>query len=165
MAERYVVSASCPLCAKTVYADEGYYSNSGAHINCHNELQRAAEADLIQKQAERAAARKAEQLAEPPRLVQPTPVRNPKDLTYRWLTTSPNPKSSDRGYDAGQRGWRLHLVPVDLPEHDFYGKYKAPALCGRRPNHGWGMDMFIDTPCKRCEAVAERLGIDTPPYP
>lgn len=27
-----------------------------------------------------------------------------------WLTTSPNPKSSARGCDAGQRGWRLHAV-------------------------------------------------------
>lgn len=30
---------------------------------------------------------------------------------YEWLTTSPNPRHPGTGYDAGQKGWRFHLVP------------------------------------------------------
>ena len=39
---------------------------------------------------------------------------------------------------------------------------KSPALCGLVPKHGWGLDMFIDEPCKRCVAKAEKLGIELP---
>ena len=84
---------------------------------------------------------------------------------YEWLTTSPNPRHPGTGYDAGQKGWRFHLVPKDKPEYWFFGKYKAPALCGVRPRYGWGLDMFIDAPCERCEAIAEKRGIETPDYP
>lgn len=92
---------------------------------------------------------------------------------YAWATTSPNLRHRGTGFDAGQRGWRLHLVkvgqqtakrmdwrcrPVKEVELDV-----SPALCGIRPAHGWGLDLFIDETCARCEARAEKLGIATPP--
>lgn len=66
-----------------------------------------------------------------------------------WLTTAPNPRTPATGHDAGQRGWRLHAVeaPADatFPE---IGHRRA--LCGLRPRHGWGLDMFIEKRCERC---------------
>lgn len=94
-----------------------------------------------------------------------TQYTNEELPTYEWCTTSPNPNSRDFGPDAGQRGWRIHLVPKGQSEHMFYGKYKAPSLCGIRPRHGWGLDLFIDEPCARCEAIAEKRKIETPEYP
>ena len=80
---------------------------------------------------------------------------------WHWLTTSPNPRSRATGYDAGQRGWRLHLVDVDGRKNS-KGVDNAPALCGLRPAHGWGVDLFIDRPCARCLAKMEKLGINIP---
>jgi len=80
---------------------------------------------------------------------------------YQWVTTNPNPLHPGTGWDAGQRGWRLHLARLsDCPET--YGKNRAKALCGMRPAHGWGLDLFIDEACARCEDRAEKLGIETP---
>jgi hypothetical protein len=84
---------------------------------------------------------------------------------YEWATTSPNPRHPGTGYDAGTKGWRLHLIPKDRPEYWYSGKYKAPALCGVRARHGWGLDLFIDEPCKRCNAIAAKRGIETPDCP
>lgn len=66
-----------------------------------------------------------------------------------WLTTAPNPRTRATGFNAGQRGWRLHFVP-EATEAD-----KAPirgkvSLCGIRPAHGWDLDMYIDDKCERC---------------
>lgn len=72
-----------------------------------------------------------------------------------WLTTAPNPKSPATGYDAGQRGWRLHAV--EAPDNFKFSEFNAtthPALCGVRPAHGWSLDMFIDRRCVRCERKA-----------
>jgi hypothetical protein len=33
---------------------------------------------------------------------------------------------------------------------------RAQALCGLRPRHGWGMDLFIEDVCSRCEAIMDR---------
>lgn len=69
-----------------------------------------------------------------------------------WLTTAPNPRSPATGTDAGQRGWRLHAVEgpegATLKELRFKG-----ALCGLRPRHGWGLDMFIEDKCARCAKI------------
>ncbi len=27
---------------------------------------------------------------------------------------------------------------------------RRPAFCGSWPRHGWGVDLFIDTECRRC---------------
>ena len=64
-------------------------------------------------------------------------------MKYEWLTTQPNPRSPATGYDAGQRGWKLHLVDVE-------GEHTPSAVCGLRPRHGWGLDMFINDKCERC---------------
>lgn len=87
-------------------------------------------------------------------------------------TTASHPwkRSHTCGADDGQIGWRLHYVdltqgPVYPPRHSRYGGStgpinKSPALCGLTPRHGWGLDAFIDQPCSRCVARAEKLGID-----
>jgi hypothetical protein len=74
-----------------------------------------------------------------------------------WFTTMPNTRLGYRhhthGADDGQIGWKLHAVPVDdqaVPEK------KAQALCGLRPRHGWGMDLFIEDECSRCAAAMEK---------
>ncbi len=72
----------------------------------------------------------------------------------QWLTTAPNPRSPATGFDAGQRGWRLHAVrerPGDSLTKAFLGR---AALCGLVPRHGWGLDMFIEDRCKNCVRVA-----------
>lgn len=71
-------------------------------------------------------------------------------MKYQWLTTAPNPRSSATGYDAGQRGWKLHAVKAD-DDVKFSDIRFESALCGCLPSHGWGLDMFIEDKCKRCE--------------
>jgi hypothetical protein len=74
-----------------------------------------------------------------------------------WLTTAPNPRSPATGFDAGQRGWRVHAV--EAHENFKFSELNAtrhPALCGVVPAHGWGMDLFIERRCARCE---RKLGL------
>lgn len=75
----------------------------------------------------------------------------------QWLTTAPNPRSPATRYDAGQRGWKLHAVRAE-PTQLFasIGHYRA--LCGLWPRHGWGLDLFIDDRCRRCERLTRREG-------
>jgi hypothetical protein len=50
---------------------------------------------------------------------------------------------------AGQRGWRLHAIEVADDELlEAIGQRRA--ICGLRPSHGWGVDLFIDRECSRC---------------
>jgi hypothetical protein len=70
-------------------------------------------------------------------------------MAIQWLTTAPNPRSAATGFDAGQRGWKLHAVNAAADENFAGLKYRA-ALCGLRPRHGWGLDMFVEDKCKRC---------------
>ncbi len=82
---------------------------------------------------------------------------------WAWATTAPNPRGPGYGVDGDQRGWKLHLVDVNAlyqatPKSPVWGD----ALCGLRPRHGWGLDMFIEDQCKRCVARAKKLGIDLP---
>ena len=70
-------------------------------------------------------------------------------MTTQWLTTAPNPRSPATGYDAGQRGWKLHAVTAEDHETTVGIKRRA-AACGLRPRHGWGLDMFIEDKCERC---------------
>lgn len=77
-------------------------------------------------------------------------------MAIEWLTTAPNPRSPATGYDAGQRGWRLHAVETN--GCDTFRQIRCfRALCGLTPAHGWGLDMFIETRCKRCTYFATRL--------
>ena len=71
-------------------------------------------------------------------------------VKIQWLTTAPNPRSRATGFDAGQRGWRIHAVlATDVATLEEIRN--VPALCGLRPRHGWGMDLSIEARCRRCE--------------
>jgi hypothetical protein len=85
-----------------------------------------------------------------------------------WATTEANPRRPATGHDAGQTGWKLHAVH-DLTKSvrdnktvRLYGR----ALCGLYPRFGWGLDMFVEDRCKRCEhrvklLTAKRLRCQT----
>lgn len=75
----------------------------------------------------------------------------------QWLTTAPNPYARGYGTDDGQRGWRTHAV-VATDKTTFAEVRGARALCGLRPVHGWGMDLFIEARCQRCESALRRAG-------
>jgi hypothetical protein len=70
-------------------------------------------------------------------------------MTEQWLTTAPNPRSRATGYDAGQRGWKLHCVEVI--NDSFLASKNQRARCGLLPAHGWSLDLFIEDKCKRCQ--------------
>lgn len=74
----------------------------------------------------------------------------------QWLTTEPNPRSPATGNDAGQRGWRLHAVRTS--SDSFAAIRKESAVCGLKPAHGWGLDLFIEDKCKRCRAALSNTG-------
>lgn len=87
----------------------------------------------------------------------------------QWLTTTPNPAVIDWSPDAGQRGWKLHLATLGqftTQRHHGYRQLttidRSPALCGLRPAHGWGLDMFIEDECSRCVKIATRRGLAIP---
>ncbi len=76
-----------------------------------------------------------------------------------FCTTSPNPYVRARGYDCGQKGWKLHAV-YGLPLDSFASLGRSRALCGVRPRHGWALDLFIEDPCLKCVAKALSLGLE-----
>lgn len=83
-------------------------------------------------------------------------------LAVHWLTTLPNPngKSHTHGADDGQVGWRTHAVVA--PEGASFAAIKLyKAACGMTPSHGWGVDLFIERKCAKCE---KKLGL-TPSSP
>ncbi|MGQ2992736.1 hypothetical protein [Variovorax sp.] len=75
-----------------------------------------------------------------------------QEVLFGWYPTAPNPRSPATGYDAGQRGWRLHAVLLNEGEN-YRDMKRRPALCGLWPRHGWGGDLFIEDECARCSAV------------
>ena len=74
------------------------------------------------------------------------------EVNFGWMTTLPNPRHPGTGFDAGQRGWRLHAVLM-TPGEDYIQYKRRPALCGVWPRHGWGLDLFIEDECIRCQAA------------
>ena len=68
---------------------------------------------------------------------------------YQFVTTSPDPTVRAFGPDAGQSGWRLHIIKA-LDTDTVASVRRHPALCGVRPAHGWCLDLFIDRPCAPC---------------
>ena len=85
-------------------------------------------------------------------------------MAIEWLVTSPHPKHSGAGWDSGIRGWKLHAVidpkyDIEPSVWDLKGpmRSKTRALCGLRPRHGWGVDLFIEDECERCAAIVEKL--------
>ena len=74
----------------------------------------------------------------------------------QWLTTRPSGRAHTHGADDGQTGWRLHAV-VANSEATFEQIKHYRAACGMRPRHGWGLDLFIERRCARCE---KKLGLE-----
>lgn len=74
----------------------------------------------------------------------------------QWLTTAPSGRSHTHGADDGQTGWRLHAVVAD-PAMTFDQIKLYRAVCGMRPRTGWGLDLFIERRCARCE---KKLGLE-----
>lgn len=60
----------------------------------------------------------------------------------QWLTTVPN--------RDGQQGWRRHAVEANQTE-TLGGLRRRRAVCGLVPRNGWGLDLFIEDKCARCE--------------
>ena len=88
----------------------------------------------------------------------------------QWLTTTPHPTkpAHTHGADAGQTGWKLHLVETGQSTRTRHVRSHpaiidvSSALCGLRPAHGWGLDLFIADECMRCIKAAEKRGISLP---
>lgn len=76
-------------------------------------------------------------------------------MKIEWLSTEPNPKTS--GMNAAG-GWKLHAVNIDN-DATYLGIGPRAAVCGTRPAHGWGCDLFIEDKCMRCLLS---LGEDAP---
>ena len=72
-----------------------------------------------------------------------------------WLTTAANPRSPATGYDAGQRGWVQHAIYAFASDSVEQHK-RTRALCGLLPRHGWGLDLYIEKHCSRCERALAR---------
>jgi hypothetical protein len=75
----------------------------------------------------------------------------------------PNPRTPQTNPDAGNTGWKLHLVDLDSlyqshPKAPIYGS----SLCGLKARFGWGLDLFVEDICARCAARASKLGIKLP---
>jgi hypothetical protein len=71
---------------------------------------------------------------------------------WHWLTTMPNPRSRATGYDAGQRGWKRHAVFA--PQNATVENVRSlRAICGLKPRHGWGDDLYIEDKCQACERL------------
>lgn len=77
-----------------------------------------------------------------------------------WAMTNPNPRRRPHtcSADDGRIGWRWHCVP----DFDEAKDKRARALCGLRPRHGWGGDLFADEMCERCRVIAVRMGLQMP---
>jgi len=64
------------------------------------------------------------------------------------------------GIDGGQRGWRTHAVRGNLKTR-FSEIRKARSACGLQPRHGWGMDLWVERRCVKCERKMSRDEIET----
>lgn len=84
--------------------------------------------------------------------------KKPVSEEYEWLTTAPDPRHPGTGHDAGQRGWRTHAVKVGGNKRITFAELASKrALCGLRPSHGWGMDLYIEERCSRCDRRIDAL--------
>ena len=76
-------------------------------------------------------------------------------MRLTWLSTN-----DKNGGGPWQTGSKEHAVPLEQGENESsttaISLGRRRALCGLRPRHGWGVDLFIDEKCKRCEAKAGR---------
>jgi hypothetical protein len=75
-----------------------------------------------------------------------------KTTTFNWVTTLPHPyrPAHTHGADDGQVGWKLHAVEMGRDDDFTKEAKRRQAICGVRPRHGWGLDLFIDAECTKC---------------
>ena len=78
----------------------------------------------------------------------PQPI---EETQIRWLTTNANPRLA--GWTE-KHGWKMHAVPVSDDAAKFSDIKRVRALCGLRPRHGWGIDLFIEAKCACCQKKA-----------
>lgn len=69
-----------------------------------------------------------------------------KATKFEWLCASTDPRR-DR-YANEMAGRKLHAVPV-LEGETLKDLRHRKSRCGRRPKHGWCIDLFND-PCEAC---------------
>jgi hypothetical protein len=75
------------------------------------------------------------------------------ETVIHWLTTNANPRLP--GWTE-QHGWKLHAV--ELPAEAKFSQARGrSALCGLVARHGWGLDLFIEAKCERCERKANAI--------
>lgn len=65
-----------------------------------------------------------------------------------WVTTLPG----ERSFSPDPIGWKRHAVPSSISY-----MVDARAYCGLTPKFGWGVDLFIEDNCERCEAALEKI--------
>lgn len=85
-------------------------------------------------------------------------------MAWNWMTTHPSGKAHTHGADDGQTGWRLHLVG-EAQQYEGQKLEHQPAICGTKPGTGWGLDLFISEPCRRCLKQIEKRNITAPQIP
>lgn len=85
----------------------------------------------------------------------------PTQRRIEWLATAPNPRFRGYGADDGQRGWKLHAIPMGAGTISYKVTVadvrQTTALCGLRASHGWSVDPFIEDKCARCTKAVKRL--------
>jgi hypothetical protein len=66
-----------------------------------------------------------------------------------WLTTQNDPRAP--GW-AEPVGWKMHALEIE-GALKFSEIKQLKAVCGLIARHGWGLDLFIEDRCKRCEKI------------
>ena len=78
-----------------------------------------------------------------------------KTPEYQWLTTQSHPRLIHSGAPSSISGWKTHAVK-STPAETFTDMRWRRAACGLLPAHGWGMDLFIEQRCKRCDRAVRK---------
>lgn len=87
-----------------------------------------------------------------------------RHVLVQWLNAETNPRIRATGFNAGRSAWKFHAVLSD-PRQKFEEIKGVHALCGLKPRHGWGMDLFMDIDdevagrCLKCYYKTLELGL------
>jgi hypothetical protein len=76
-------------------------------------------------------------------------------LPIQWLATAASGKAHTHSADDGVTGWRLHAIAA-TENTTLLELARKAAVCGMRPRTGWGLDLFTEQRCTRCE---KKLGL------